>query len=202
MSYRDRYPIAYYTAKKDNIRYYYSWDFTTWKDWGQSPPVECVEPGLLWMGDTDNRVHQCPSFYGSDNWLADPYTGYNYNTSYIGMDETVTPNSSAKVTEVLLPGRTALFGDGEFSSGANKFMRAPFSNPRDASFSDPGRAAGTQGYRHRGKTNVAFCDGHAQSWAERYIETDPVGRQELEDYNRTSEVKTGFLSENNCIYDL
>lgn len=61
-----------------------------------------------------------------------------------------------------------MFGDGEYSGGANKFMRAPWPNPGDATFS--GRWAGTQGFRHLGRTNVAFCDGHAESLADRFVD--------------------------------
>jgi len=201
-SYDDHYPLAYYTERINGIRYYYSWDFTTWKDWSTSPPSENVEPGLLWQGETIEKVQQCPSFKGSHNWFADPYTGYNYNTSYIGRDETVSPPNSAKTTEVRRPSETAIFGDGQYSAGANKFMRAPFSNPRDASFSDTGRAAGTQGYRHLYKTNVAFCDGHVQSISDIFTETDPIGRESLDRYNKTNDVKIGFLSPDNSAYDL
>ena len=42
--------------------------------------------------------------------------------------------------------KTALFGDGQYSGGADKFMRAPYPNPGDANFS--GRYSGTQGFRH------------------------------------------------------
>ena len=41
----------------------------------------CVE-ALSQRGD--GAVHQCPSFDGRSNTLADPFTGYNYNVSYIG----------------------------------------------------------------------------------------------------------------------
>lgn len=203
-AYDDYYPPAYYTAKVGGIRYYYSWDFTTYKDWGTSPATEKVEPGLLWQGQTAENIQQCPSFKGSHNWLADPFTGYNYNTSYIGIDETVNPAGSARTTEVALSSQTAIFGDGQYSAGANKFMRAPFSNPRDASFDDPSRVAGTQGYRHLGKTNVAFCDGHVVAWDKLYTDTDPIGTEQLETYNakKENEVKIGFLSPNNSAYDL
>jgi prepilin-type N-terminal cleavage/methylation domain-containing protein/prepilin-type processing-associated H-X9-DG protein len=199
---RHHYPLAYYTTKVNEIRYYYAWDFTTYKDWSASPAVEVVEPGLLWQGDTNEQIQQCPSFRAGHNWLADPYTGYNYNTSYIGINETVFPVDSAKITEVQSPAKTALLGDGQFSGGANKFMRAPFSNPRDASFSDPGRAAGTQGYRHAEKTNVAFCDGHAESWKFLSTNTDPIGQEQIEKYNERHKEKIGFLSEDNYLYDL
>ncbi|MCD6395104.1 MAG: prepilin-type N-terminal cleavage/methylation domain-containing protein [Planctomycetes bacterium] len=201
-SYDDHYPLAYYTKRINGIRYYYSWDFTTWKDWSTTPATEVVEPGLLWQGDTIEKVHQCPSFKGTHNWLADPYTGYNYNTSYIGMNETVSPPNSARTTEVGRPSETAIFGDGQYSGGANKFMRAPFSNPRDASFSDPARAAGTQGYRHLSKTNVAFCDGHAESIRKIFTNTDSIGQDQLDRYNETHDIRIGFLSKDNGLYDL
>lgn len=212
----DYYPLAYYNKVKDDIMYYYSWDFISYRDWSTSPPKDFVEPGLLWQGGTIEKVHQCPAFKGEDNWFADPYTGYNYNTSYIGRDETVDLavcpptcpgiKGSTKATQVKRPSETAVFGDGEMYSedvaGANKFMRAPFSNPRDASFSDSARAAGAQGYRHLGKTNVAFCDGHVKSWKDLFTNTDHTGKEQLDKYNETHDVKIGFLSEDNSVYDL
>jgi prepilin-type processing-associated H-X9-DG protein len=72
-------------------------------------------------------------------------------------------------------------------------MRAPWPNPGDLGFF--GRFAGTQGYRHRGMTNVAFCDGHAESWDERHAETLPAEQPNIAP-------STGFLSPDNRLYDL
>jgi prepilin-type processing-associated H-X9-DG protein len=92
------------------------------------------------------------------------------------------------------PDQCALFGDGEWTNGPNKYMRAPRSNSGDENFS--GRFAGTQGYRHLGKTNVAFCDGHAVPWAKRFAKTE-------NEYEETQIApNTGFLSETNSMYDL
>lgn len=198
----DYFPLAYFTEKKGNIRYYHSWDFTSYKDWSSVPAKEFITAGILWQGQTIEKIQQCPSYKGNHNWLADPYTGYNYNTSYIGIDETKTPVKSAKTTELKNPSQTAIFGDGQYIGGANKFMRAPFSNPRDASFSDSGRAAGAQGYRHLKKTNAAFSDGHSKSIKEIYTKTDSIGQEQLERYNKANSIKIGFLSDNNNIYDL
>lgn len=198
----DYYPLAYETQKVGEIRYYYSWDFTTYKDWSTSPATEVVEPGTLWQGETIEQIQQCPSFKGAHNSFDDPYTGYNYNTSYIGYDETVSPVGTARTDQVRQPAGTAIFGDGQYESGANKYMRAPFSNPRDASFSDPGRAAGTQGFRHCHRTNVGFCDGHVASMKDAFTEMDSIGKTQLDAYNASNEVQIGFLSEDNRIYDL
>jgi len=200
--YEDRYPLAYHAGRVNGIRRYLAWDFTTWKDWSQTDPVEHVEPGLLWMGRTVEKIQQCPVFKGPANWFVDPYTGYNYNTSYIGRDETASPVDSVRTTDVCSPAQTALFGDGDYVGGANKFMRAPFSNPRDASFSDAFRHAGAQGFRHLHTTNVAFCDGHARFQRDLHTETDPIGRDILEQHNQTHDNPIGFLSADNRLYDL
>jgi prepilin-type processing-associated H-X9-DG protein len=138
------------------------------------------------------QIQQCPSFEGKANGLADPFTGYNYNVSYIGHGAGEAVARPAKATEVRNPARCALFGDGQWAGGANKFMRSPFAAPGDVF---PNRAAGTQGYRHRGMTNVAFCDGHAESRPERFTSTY---RQETEKIGPG----TGFLSRDNSMYDL
>ena len=91
------------------------------------------------------------------------------------------------------PGECALFGDGEYISGANKFMRAPWPSRGDAAFF--GRAAGTQGYRHLKKTNVSYCDGSARPTKDIYKETDPA------EVNNIAP-GTGFLSPDNSAYDL
>jgi prepilin-type processing-associated H-X9-DG protein len=201
-TYEDYYPLAYHTEKIGDITYFRAWDFDTWKDWSSAEPVEHVEPGILWMGQTNEKIHQCPVFNGPANWFVDPYTGYNYNTSYIGLNETIHPVNSTKTNEVRSPVQTALFGDGEYIGGANKFMRAPLENPRDASFSNGFRHAGAQGFRHLHTTNVAFCDGHADSLPDVYTQTNQASRTILENHNRLSRIKIGFISEDNRLYDL
>lgn len=182
-----RYPIAYWYDFNGSTSYAYSWDLTTVTEAGQ--PAR-VEPGLLWQGEGTVVIQQCPSFEGAANWLVDPYTGYNYNTSYIGHGQYESVIAPAKATDIRRSSEVALFGDGQYSGGANKFMRAPYPNPGDASFN--GRWAGTQGFRHRGMTNVAFCDGHAESLRDRF--TDNA--------NGAANVapNTGFIGEDNRIY--
>jgi prepilin-type N-terminal cleavage/methylation domain-containing protein/prepilin-type processing-associated H-X9-DG protein len=184
------YPIAYYDDNEGTTSYNYCWDLTTITELNQ-PPV--IVAGLLWGEDTTPlEIHQCPSFNGNSNTAKDPYTGYNYNTSYIGHGEFENIPQPAKMKQIENPSKTAIFGDGEYAAGANKFMRAPFDSPGDDSFN--GRTAGTQGFRHLKTTNVAFCDGHADSLSDRYTETD--------DYNGTAQIAegTGFLSPDNRMY--
>jgi prepilin-type N-terminal cleavage/methylation domain-containing protein len=184
------YPIAYMYERKDSEFISYAWDFTTIKDWSKGT-VE-VKPGLLWQGRTIEKIQQCPAFKGGHKWLNDPYTGYNYNTSYIGHGSSESIVTPARNVDVKKPGECALFGDGQYAGGANKFMRAPWPNEGDAGFF--GRAAGTQGYRHLGKTNVAYCEGSSRSIREIYRQTEPGEFEKIAP-------GTGSLSADNSAYD-
>ncbi len=171
------------------------WDFAT----DYSGPQPTVRPGLLWQGRGDGRVQQCPSYDGRSNTIADPYTGYNYNTSYLGgfrQFGQIDFVASAQLERVRDPAGTAAFGDGQYEAGANKFMRAPRAMvgqpdaPLDAGFT--GRWAGTQGFRHHGGavTQTAHVDGHATPYVDRWLASYPLVDG------------TGFLSEDNAAYDL
>jgi prepilin-type N-terminal cleavage/methylation domain-containing protein len=189
--YNGSYPIAYRMEMSGDRRRSVAWDFTTIQ-YRDGRDTEVV-PGLLWDGAGAGAIQQCPSFDGGHNWVADPYTGYNYNTSYIGRGQMEGIQIPAHQEEVRNPSGCALFGDGQYAGGANKFMRSPFASPSDAGFS--GRAAGTQGFRHLETTCVAWADGHADWQEERH--TDTIASQ-------TSRIGEGcgFLSEDNSAYDL
>jgi prepilin-type processing-associated H-X9-DG protein len=182
----DFYPIAYYDATNNGVDWSYCWDFTTINN---ANPT--VIPGLLWEGQTEIQVQQCPSFSGSDEWYNDPYTGYNYNTSYIGHGQNESIPNPIRSQDVALPAHTVIFGDGQFSDGADKFMRAPFPNPGDANFT--GRYGGTQGFRHRLRSNTAFCDSHVESLLNCYTQNS--------DGAANVAPGTGFLSPDNSLYD-
>jgi len=185
--YSGSYPIAYYQNVQNGVVHSCNWDWTTIAG---SP--DRVIPGLLWQGQGAENIQQCPSFTGRANWLSDPHTGYNYNTSYIGHGQSENIPEPAKAADVRKPAATVLFGDGQYSAGANKFMRAPWPNPGDESFN--ARWAGTQGFRHRSRSNAAFCDGHVESLRDRFTENQ----------NGPGKVAagTGFLSPDNSLYDL
>ncbi len=181
------YPIAYQSGTINGNVALICWDLTTIAG---NPPT--VIPGLLWQGRGNNQIQQCPAFGGGANWVVDPYTGYNYNTSYIGHGQQEDIPEPAKSAAVKQPTKTILFGDGQYAAGANKFMRAPWPNPGDDSFR--GRWAGTQGFRHQKRSNAAFGDGHAESLRERFVEN--------EDGAKNVATGTGFLSTDNSLYDL
>lgn len=194
------------------ITYGYCWDFTTIT----SNAAKEIIPGLLWEGDTTQQVQQCPSYKGADNWNGAAYSGYNYNTSYIGHGEGESVSSdytgkviSAGSSTVILPAkshqlrstaRCILFGDGHYSGGANKLMRSPFIWDGDTDWTL--RTGGTQGFRHNGQTDIAWADGHVTAQNEYYTETHPKYKPQLDAYNEVNKIKIGFISPDNSLYDL
>lgn len=215
---KDSYPIYLDTVTVPDFtfvgydqRIEYAWDFTRTED--ATTGRVTLRPGSLWQGRTNARVHQCPSFDGPANWSDDPYTGYNYNTSYVGTfykrktrsraaDGTIVEGweitvSPARTGDIRTPARCAVFGDGHYAGGANKFMRSPWGaehGARDTWFT-VGRGAGAQGFRHLGRTNAGFADGHAAPLNERFTET-----YETEKVNLGPD--DGFLSPDNRLYEL
>lgn len=177
-------------GKKNVAGYkYWCWDFVITSD-------GTVMPGIIWNYSVDKKLLQCPSFIGGQsNTESDPYTGYNYNCSFIGKVEgdSGKRKTPAKLSHLKKPDRTALFGDGEFSGGANKFMRSPKRSTKHDSSGTNIRKAGTQGYRHHGKTNIAFCDGHVEEISDVYNSSGEPGFVSQ---------RSGFISPDNSLYSL
>ncbi|MHC4125613.1 MAG: type II secretion system protein [Planctomycetota bacterium] len=189
------YPLARFD---DRVTYIcYEWDFIKVQSGGA---IVDVKPGLLWQGSSILKVQQCPTYKGPANSIGDSYTGYNYNVSYIGGIITKKANgelqglNSIKRTLVKRPSACAIFGDGQYGDGANKFMRSPFTGILDENEAWA-RPYGTQGFRHSRKTNVVFCDGSATKLSKRYTETYPPLKRFVAE-------QTGFLSPDNSAYDL
>jgi prepilin-type processing-associated H-X9-DG protein/prepilin-type N-terminal cleavage/methylation domain-containing protein len=192
-SYGGSYPIAYYGDYRPPLSIQWNWDFATVTN--VSTGQITSQPGLLWLGMSSAPVQQCPSYDGSSNTAADPYTGYNYNSSFIG-GGAFGPAVFApiKAVQVRHPSHCVLFGDGQYYGGADKYMRSPFPGPADIYFDFLSPASGTQGFRHRGKTNVAFCDGHAETLGVRYTIQSQQATQQ-------PGAGTGYLSADNSVYD-
>ncbi len=237
--FNDRFPIAHYSMQMASVAwlnnndsgvcvveppdeeepqsavYSYNWDYITTVRQGRTE----TSAGLLWQGETVDEVHKCPSYKESDGGV-EPFSGYNYNTSYIGHGEnerydtqnfsgSVIPHPnrsgeyivmSAKASNVRSPGDCVLFGEGQYSGGANKFMRSPVVWEGDTDWTV--RLGGTQGFRHRQKTNVAWADGHVTDLSECFTETHPKFKNQLETYNAANKVKIGFLGPDNLRYNL
>lgn len=121
--------------------------------------------------DRVDGIRQCPEHHGPSNWGNDDFSGYAYNTSYLGaegafpyFDEHGTLVDGWKAARRGVPvgaqrrtAETALFSDAGFSGGANRFMRAP-SNAVELNLGLV--YAGGQAFRHGGGCNVVHLDGH------------------------------------------
>ena len=201
-------PASHLNYRTGNQTITRDWDFSYVND-------QPVGAGLLWPGQKEPRVQRCPSWDGRAFTNRDtPYNGYNYNVSYVGgepqwglpQDGDYIRCKPSKISSIRDPSHTALFGDAESNAAwSNTYMRAPYPSPseRDAlgSACDPGmtyaaandaaggaaRRSGAQGFRHGGRTNVAYCDGHADSVAAMYHLPD-----------QSNEV--GFISVDNSAY--
>ncbi len=202
-AYRGRYMPYAWTDNARGINY--GWDITVQTAGATTGfPSRTIRPGLLWMGRTLPEINRCPAYRGPDNYVDYAYSGYNYNTSYVGWclwrpelirfrptGRIIVEANPALADRIRRPAACALFGDGQYADGANKFMRAPLGGRDRGYFAD--FHAGTQGYRHRGATGVAFCDGHAEArkWRDEYLAGNPYVA-----------AGTGFLSADNSLYDL
>src|SRR5450432_3779034 len=71
-----------------------------------------IVPGLLWAHRGVTQIQQCPAFDGASNSPGDPFTGYNYNTSFIGHGQFEAIERLTKASQVRHSSKTALFGDG------------------------------------------------------------------------------------------
>jgi prepilin-type processing-associated H-X9-DG protein len=172
-----------------------AWDWITSS--GQ-PPM----PGPLWTFTTNpDDVQQCPDFNGASTFAGDPYTGYNYNTSFIGAEAAFPSLGWSNIRKGVPPAACsracdcAMFGDGGWRGGANKFMRSPLNAehlPIATIYS------GGQAFRHRHATNIAFVDGHVRA------NSDPRKGQHQTEALLTQYMnfpRNGFLSDDDRMYN-
>jgi prepilin-type N-terminal cleavage/methylation domain-containing protein/prepilin-type processing-associated H-X9-DG protein len=189
-----RYPVAVRYERPNGVFTTIAWDW-------QFVPGEPATLGSLWRNVIDpGEVQQCPECFDASTFGNDPYTGYNYNTTFIA-GEAVFPNVGWGSVRPGLPRAqwrrvetTALFGDGGWSGGANKFMRAP-GNTVESSLVTV--YAGGQAFRHGGSTNICYLDGHTESSA--VAHDGPFANAQL--LALMGFPANGFLSEDDSAYD-
>ncbi|MGQ9456053.1 MAG: type II secretion system protein [Armatimonadota bacterium] len=164
---------SYYFDWNTNTEY--AWDFVL--SWSSFPPDYTY--GLIAHYTKSHLINSCPSFIG--NGWGRPYTGYAYNTTYIGGD-LLAGIGPCLVSEISRPSRKVVFADGGFGNPVNaqNFLRAP---------SDPLFSAGKVHFRHHGFANAAYADGHITKSNKKYK------------YN-PREPECGALSEDDSAYRL
>lgn len=153
------------------------------KNWDFSFVGGKTEPGFLAPYANDGRIFACPDFVGFD--FGRPYTGYAYNTSYIGgaLEEGKPACPLGKISD---PAGTAVFADGGYGpvpAHPENYLRAP----SDTNYF----RGGLVDFRHTGLANVAYADGHVKAAPDRF----PYR------YNPPSS-EFGALSQDDSAYDL
>ncbi len=179
-------------------------------------PDGTLRPGVLWSytdapPSAPGEIMQCPGYDGGDQASigAPLFSGYNYNTSYIGAEGRFPElgadgrwrdgwnNARLGLPPPMhhRPDQCALFGDAGWRGGANKFMRAPSANVEQ----DLGIVyAGGQSFRHRGCAHVAFLDGHVRP-CDRCCEGALATPELLKTVMGSPD--NGFLSDDDSMYD-
>jgi prepilin-type N-terminal cleavage/methylation domain-containing protein/prepilin-type processing-associated H-X9-DG protein len=171
-------------------------------DWITTFDGELIGPGPLWaFTDNPDRVMQCPDFGGKTNFTGDPYTGYNYNTTYIGGEMLLAPPNwpirrGVRPANCRRSSTCAIFGCGEYAAGANKYMRAPLNSesmPLSVIYT------GGQAFRHASRTtNAAHVDGHVSPYHQPR-QGELATSQLLNQFMRFP--RNGFLSDDDGAYD-
>ncbi len=179
-----------------------AWDF-------ESVESGATMPGAL-TAYTDHPLNamQCPEFQTAST-SAQPLTGYNYNTTFIGHEGFYPAVDQAGVMQDgwsrVRPGLNAsqrrhaslvaLFADAGFRGASNKFMRAPGNTVEgDRSMIH----AGTNAFRHAGCCNACFLDGHSAVFTQPC--TSAFSNAQLLKFV-TDFPKNGFLSGDDSAYD-
>lgn len=159
--YDETWPVAYYWSPGWTEEY--AWDFhIEYSGWS----VAGYSLGLIGPYTKNEQLNACPSFKGMVSSSGRPYTGYAYNTSYIGYRHSaggIDDLPPATMAEVGRPAETVLLCDSAYYTtwpspgiAGNNYLRAP---------SDLMHAwiGPNVHFRHNGTANVAYCDGHAKA---------------------------------------
>ncbi|MBX3356030.1 MAG: type II secretion system protein [Phycisphaeraceae bacterium] len=152
------------------------------RGWDYEEQGGAFSPGVIWAFVGDGRIFQSPDLPPPERLASgvtgiEPFTGYNYNTTYLGsegalpgvsadgqmLDGWANARLGARPAQVRRPDSTACFGEGGWKDGPNRFMRAPGNS---VEFNLGTVYAGGQAFRGRGGTHVAWLDGHASRVSE------------------------------------
>ena len=180
-----------------------AWDF-------EQHPDGTVHASALWdFSRGAENAQQCPGFEGASTFGNDRATGYNYNTTYLGaegrfpeLDERgewrdgwSVARRGLRAAQCRKTSTTALFGEGGWKDGANKFMRAPQATVENDFMTV---YAGAQAFRHTTSTHACYLDGHVGSTCEcnAGMHAQPSLLADILDFP-----KNGFLADDDAPYD-
>lgn len=123
----------------------------------------------------DGRIRECPSFDAADiaagsNRFEQAAGGYGYNNAFIGRQlhrwafgvyEVLSDAGGARTHAVKKPLQTIMFADVAFAS--DTLIEYSFAEPRYHPENPRFRADPSIHFRHRGRANVGWVDGHVDA---------------------------------------
>ncbi len=121
--------------------------------------------------------------------------GYGYNEQFIG-GSPANPELPAKDSQIKNPSQTIMFADSAFLAGGKlieySFVEAPYWEAWGGTNTDP-----STHFRHNGRANVLFCDGHVESRTRDLVHVSGVlGSEETFRANNL-----GFVGIDDTLYD-
>jgi len=129
----------------------------------------------------DGRVKECPEFFeytahGDEPNVPEAGTGgYGYNMAYVGSQMTICPDPvqacrmGMRDTDIKNPAQTIMFADAAIPQRGFICEYSFVEPPKPVSFAHPRGEEGdfymspTLHFRHYGRVNVLWCDGHVSS---------------------------------------
>jgi len=168
------------------------WDGCYDSNWVMSLPGY-LSKGLGGGEDATNcKVYQCPVATGYTRSYTTAFAGYGYNEC-LGYEYYWSGGGRQGYTlsKVKNPGKCVMNADAGYPSGrlteVTSYLRAPFDGGKGYAANN---SVGTCDFRHGGKVNGVYVDGHVESSSHIYT----VG-------NVGDGVRYGFLSSDNEAYD-
>ncbi len=153
----------------------------------------CLGPLVPYL-TADARIRECPSFadYIRVGGFERGNGGYGYNQSYIGRVlkkksngsfEIITDQTGVLIERVRRPAETLMFADTAFAAMAEGVIEYSFAEPRlhpEYLHYEGARMDPSIHFRHSGRANVVWCDGHVTreklsfTWKSIVYEGDPA----------------------------
>jgi len=173
-------------------------------------PFEGKEGPLALYLDTEKLIRQCPTFPAEEaarisGGFERNAGGYGYNSVYVGaatlrrstgevtlLDDRI----GARQSEIRRPAATVMFSDTAFA--ASGLIEYSFVEPRFQPLSPLNRADPSIHFRHTGRANVGWCDGHVDSRSRTFTWKSGLYRADPKRLN----IGWFGLSDDNTFFDL
>ena len=120
-------------------------------------------------GGASAWVRRCPSFRPEAEGFETSCGGYGYNALGVGSEDCLPGDYDKKTrgmraAAIEHPAATVMFADAAYlDGGGNKAKLIEYSFAEPPRFADGSVPDPTIHFRHRGRANVVWCDGHVSS---------------------------------------